>query len=211
VEKAVWDGEHWLDADEITGPFLVEGNGMVEFRVVITNCGNVPLSSISVFDSMLNDYLDLPSTTLAVAASMTFEYDMGWIAGQQTNTASASGWFDGEKVTDDDDANYFGADPVIVITKYVWDGDSWEDANVVTGPMLAEGNGTVWFKVIVTNNGNVPLSDITVWDSDLGEYLVLPSETLAVSTSRRSDMEYPGRPVSRPTSPRLPDGSIPRW
>ncbi|HUT26821.1 MAG TPA: hypothetical protein VMW85_02075, partial [Methanomassiliicoccales archaeon] len=163
IEKYVWDGDSWEDADTVTGPYLL--SGPVEFKIVITNTGNVPLNDIEVDDDMYGG-VTLPGTTLAVGAHMDVEYSMAWASGQQANTAWVDGYFDDHMYSDSDMAHYFGAAPGIDIEKYVWDGDSWEDADTVTGPYLL--SGPVQFKIVVTNTGNVELSDIEVTDDMYG-------------------------------------------
>ncbi len=49
-------------------------------------------------------------------------------------------------------------EPAIDIQKYVWDGDSWEESTTI--PV----GGTAEFKIVVTNTGNVDLTDVTVTD-----------------------------------------------
>jgi len=116
IEKSVWNGEEWVDADEATGPFMAQGDGTVKFLINVTNCGDIELHDITVWDSDLNDYVTLPFTSLAADASMEVEYSLAWAAGQQVNTATASGWLheDHGEVTDADDANYYGTGKICV-------------------------------------------------------------------------------------------------
>ncbi|HXZ95289.1 MAG TPA: hypothetical protein VEG28_05210, partial [Dehalococcoidia bacterium] len=48
--------------------------------------------------------------------------------------------------------------PSINLTKYVWDGSSWQDANSPTGPLLPSSQNPVTFKFVITNTGNVVLN-----------------------------------------------------
>ena len=52
VEKlvSVDGGTSWVDADTATGPYLASGTSP-QFKFVVTNTGNVSLSSISLTDS----------------------------------------------------------------------------------------------------------------------------------------------------------------
>ena len=107
-------------------------------------------------------------------------------AGQHTNTAATSGVYDGVTVRDSDDANYIAqSKPAIDVEKLVSvDGQTtWQDADAPTGPLTTVGS-SVYFKFIVTNTGNVPLSDVTLDDNvyDLSGCAAIP-EPLAVGAS----------------------------
>jgi len=179
VEKyvSVDGGINWEDADSATGPSLLTGNNP-QFKFVVTNIGNVALSSVSLGDSDFN--LNGLTGDLNTGNS---QYDIGalaaggskeviftgatWQLGQHTNTATTNGNYNGTTVSDTDDANYFGANPNIDVEKYVSvdGGTTWQDADSVTGPSLLTGNNPQ-FKFVVTNTGNVALSDVSLGDSD---------------------------------------------
>jgi len=77
--------------------------------------------------------------------------------------------------------------PAIDIEKLVSvdGGATWVDADVAPGP-TATFPGTVKFKVIVTNTGNVPLTDVVVTDTDFTFTGVVTS--LAVGAADESDI-----------------------
>src|SRR5438876_957190 len=66
-------------------------------------------------------------------------------------------------VTDNNLANYVGDATKIKIVKYV----NGFDADLPTGPHVPTDN-TVTFSYVVTNPGNVPLSNVGVTDDKLG-------------------------------------------
>ncbi|MDG6243684.1 MAG: hypothetical protein QCH31_04730, partial [Methanolobus sp.] len=70
----------------------------------------------------------------------------------------------GITVTDDDPSHYFGASPSIDIEKAT----NGEDADSAPGPSLGIGDAVTW-TYVVTNTGNVNLSNIIVTDDKLGE------------------------------------------
>ncbi len=82
-----------------------------------------------------------------------------------TATATATG------LSDTDTATVIykvggGDNPQITVKKYVSsDGVTWDDANVATGPYFLS-SVTPQFKFVVTNTGNVTLSNITLTDTD---------------------------------------------
>ena len=115
VEKLVWNGSAWVDADTATGPYLL--TGVVQFKVVVINTGNVELNNILVVD---DKYGNIVIGTLIAGGSAEVTYDMAWAIGQQNNTATVTGYFlEQFPCTDIDEAYYFGADPCICITKEV--------------------------------------------------------------------------------------------
>nr|MBP8305170.1 hypothetical protein [Phycisphaerae bacterium] len=75
----------------------------------------------------------------------------------------------------------------IDIEKYVSvdSGANWEDADAAPGPSVAE-DGPVWFKVIVCNTGEVPLSNIVVGDTDFTFSGV--AESLGIGECDESDV-----------------------
>jgi len=160
------DGENWYDADDPIGPEILVGRD-VWFKFVVVNDGNVPLTGVTLRDT---DF-DLGSYPMPdeLAPGESFEHKIEPFAaeeGQHTSTAIATGDYDGETYSDEDDANYFGAAPCIDVEKYVSDdGQNWRDADSPTGPEILMGKD-VWFRFVVTNTGNVSLTDITLSDTD---------------------------------------------
>jgi len=108
IEKFVSaDGVTWQDADAAPGPLVTPG-GQVSFRFVVTNTGNVELTTLTLSDTVY----DLSTCTLpaTLPPGAFFECVVGpFIAvdGQHSNTATASGMFNGVPVSDSDSGNYF--------------------------------------------------------------------------------------------------------
>jgi hypothetical protein len=117
VEKYVWDGDSWEDADMAPGPILNQGTNP-QFKFVVTNTGTGDLSNVTLTDSDFNiDTTNGDKTyeigNLAVNESKELIFTASWTAGQHTNTGTAYGSFtDGagnlESAADSDDANYYG-------------------------------------------------------------------------------------------------------
>ncbi|MFZ2615525.1 MAG: SdrD B-like domain-containing protein, partial [Anaerolineae bacterium] len=87
--------------------------------------------------------------------------------GQHTNTASTSGVYLDITVRDNDDANFHvAAQPAIDVEKHVSvDGQlTWLDADFSPGPQTRVGD-PVFFRFIVTNVGNVPLTNVSLTDN----------------------------------------------
>ncbi|NUQ38223.1 MAG: DUF11 domain-containing protein [Caldilineales bacterium] len=210
IEKLVSvDGQStWQDADTPPGPQAAAGNP-VYFRFVITNVGNVPLSKVTLTDTVypLGSCPPIPSP---LAAGGSYTCTIGPLAatlGQHTNTSSTRGEYQGIVVTDADDAHYFApSQPAIDIEKHVSvDGQaSWQDADISPGPQSRIGD-TVYYRLIVTNVGNVPLSNLGIADTqhtlagcpplppslDPGETYTCLYQTTVVDTA--ADCVYPNR------------------
>ncbi len=161
------DGISWDDAEVFPGPFLPLGTHP-QFKFVVTNDGSVPLSNVTLTDSVYGLVASIPS--LAVGASQTFYLTGTWSPGPHLNVVTATGYYNAAPVTDTDVANYYGAhDPAIDLQKYVSvdDGATWKDADTPPGPFLP--SGTVpQFRFFVTNSGHAPLEDVTVVDNVIG-------------------------------------------
>jgi uncharacterized repeat protein (TIGR01451 family) len=203
LEKDVWDGATWQDADTAPGPSLTSAYNPVVFRFIITNnCGvnltNVTLSDVPVIGTFYTDQgLTTPATfpisTLATTASVTVYGSLPWAQGQQTDTATATGTPPvGANVSDSDPANYFGLPPSIDVEKAVWDGATWQDADAPTGPYLPSAQDPVVFRFVITNNSGVSLANVTLSDTDIVNFYTdqgctipatFPIPTLATSTS----------------------------
>ncbi len=108
IEKFITvDGVTWQDADAAPGPYVTPG-GQVSFRFVVTNTGNVELTTFTLLDSVF----DLSTCTLpaTVPPGAFFECIAGpflAVDGQHSNIGTVSGMSNGVVVTDSDSANYF--------------------------------------------------------------------------------------------------------
>lgn len=131
----------------------------VVFEFIVTNDGGVPLTDVAIEDSDIGF-----STTigdLAVDQSVTVTASAMAAAGEHTNTATATGWFGQEDVSDTDSAVVFGADPDIQIIKTVQGSLDGATVNALEGDSII-------YELEVTNTGNVDLTDIFVSDPLLG-------------------------------------------
>ncbi len=157
IEKAT----NGADADSPTGPFIAVGDP-VNWTYEVENTGNVALTNVSVTDDQ-GVTVTCPQDTLAAGESMTCTANGTATAGQYDNLGTATGTPPaGPPVDDDDPSHYFGADASIDIEKAT----NGADADSPTGPFIAVGSTVNW-AYIVTNTGNVALSDVTVTDDEL--------------------------------------------
>lgn len=178
VEKLVWNGSTWMDADSGTGPFLLD-DGDPLFKFVVTNTGETTLENVVLSDNSIRTlYEDQALDTACVESdpfgpgnSFTCYGEMVWTAGQHENLASVSGDYKDISVEDSDLAHYFGATLGIEIKKEVWDGSVWQDADSSPGPTLPKSTDPL-FKFTVTNTGNAALNNVQLSDSLISDLYV---------------------------------------
>lgn len=169
-------GTTWFDADTPTGPFVPNGTDPW-FRFTVTNTGQVPLTNVQVTDNVYG--LIGTVAVLAPGDSASWIIIGTWASGQQVNTVTATS---NEGVSATDPAYWFGVSPSIAIEKFVSvdNGVTWLEADTPPGPLLPEGV-TPQFKIVVTNTGDVTLTNIEVTDSVFGNIGTLASLNPGVS------------------------------
>ena len=151
----------WHDADAAPGPETLAGRD-VYFRFVIVNVGNVPLNSVTLADN-LYALGACPAIPNPLALGESYTCTIGPLpaqAGQHTNLATATGWYDKLMVQDDDPANYFAATANSTIGDLVWrdlDLDGVRDAGEpgIDGVLLEllDANGVVIATRVTTGGG----------------------------------------------------------
>ena len=167
------------DADTAPGPEIAVG-APVTWTYVVTNTGDVPLTGVKVTDDK-GVTVSCPKTALQPGESMTCTGNGTAQAGQYKNVGAVTGQPPcGNPVSDDDPSHYFGdspENPAIKIVKKT----NGQDANTAPGPEVAVGSTVTW-TYIVTNTGDVALSNVKVTD-DKGVAVSCPKTTLAVGES----------------------------
>ena len=139
------DGSSILYGDPITWDYLV------------TNTGAVDLTDITVTDSKLGAVGTIG--LLKMGESTSFSKTGTAIEGAYDNIGYVTGLAaGGVTVSDDDASNYFGANPSISIDKMT---------NGTDNPVITVGMPITW-SYLVTNTGNIELTNIQVTDSDFG-------------------------------------------
>lgn len=186
VEKLVWDGARWYDADTAaTYPTIALGTDLA-WRIAITNTSNVTVD-LTVADALDGAPLDLatactvaPPEILAPAGSPEAAYVCNIVdsatMGSHRNEVTATVAFGGFDVTEVDVAGYVGAEPEVgvEVRKRVFDGSAWHDADSAsTVPEIVVETDLTW-RIMVTNTSNVSV-DLAVTDTLDGEPLELAS------------------------------------
>ena len=164
------DQATWPDADTPPGPQTTVGHA-VYFRFVVVNTGDVPLSNVILQDSLypLSSCAPIPNPFPSGAShTCVIETIAADVTGcVHTNTAIATGMFQGGVVRDTDDASYYvPSRPAIDVEKLVSVDNqvTWHDADAAPGPETKAGT-PVYFRFLVVNVGNVPLNSVTLADN----------------------------------------------
>lgn len=153
-----------VDADSAPGPFVAAGEA-ITWTYTLTNTGNVDLTSIALSDSDLGA-IPCSQTALSPQEAMTCEAYGTAIEGQYGNTAVVTGTSPlGLEVTDDDPSHYFGAEPGLTVAKAT----NGVEAESPPGPYILVADPITW-TVVVTNTGNITLTQITVLDDEEGPF-----------------------------------------
>ena len=161
-----------VDGD--SGSLIVPAGSPVTWTYVVTNRGNIALSSVAVTDSKLGA-ISCPAATLAVGGSMTCTATGVAAAGPYANVGTASGVdVTGAPVTASNPDGYFGSSPSIAIVTQT----NGTNNDAPPGPSLAAGTAVNW-TYVVTNTGNIALSGVAVTDNK-GAGISCPAATLAL-------------------------------
>jgi len=160
------------NADNPPGPTIPVGDS-IEWRYIVTNAGNVTLSNISVMDQKGVE-VTCPKTELAAGEFMICTAQGTAIAGPYANIGTVTAEDPkGAVVFDEDPSHYYGSSPQIDIQKET----NGNNADIPPGPTIPVGDSIEW-RYIVTNAGNVTLSNISVMDNK-GVEVSCPKSELA--------------------------------
>jgi len=190
IEKAT----NGIDADEAPGPVLTPGVP-VEWTYVVTNDGLTALVALDVTDDqgVAIDCGDGTNTIALLLPGNSHTCTASGVAadGAYVNVGSVEGDpaiedpdepgtyvpVDGaDPVDDDDPSNHLGLDPSIDIEKTT----NGEQADATAGPLLGLGDPVEWVYE-VTNDGAVPVVQVTVSDSDPSVDVVCPGGTNVIA------------------------------
>jgi uncharacterized repeat protein (TIGR01451 family) len=138
----------------------VPAGSAVNWAYLVKNTGNVALSNVVVTDDQ-GVTVTCPQNTLADGDSMICTAGGTAQAGQYTNTGTAKGTApSGQIVNASDPDNYFGSAPAISIVKKT----NGTNNDMAPGLSITAGSAVTW-TYIVTNTGNVTLTNLSVTDN----------------------------------------------
>jgi hypothetical protein len=159
------------DADQAPGPLILAG-APVSWTYEVTNTSNVTLSNVDVTDDQ-GVTVACPTTQLAPGEDMTCSAAGIANPGQYTNTGTVIGEPpELPALMSSDKSHYFGVAPEVTIEKYT----NGQDADTPPGPYIEAGGAVSW-TYIITNSGNISLTNVTVSDDQV-QSVVCPKTVL---------------------------------
>jgi|GEM_PF-991056 len=173
-----------VDADTPIGVALRE-NETITWEYIVNNTGNVILTDITVTDNELGAICSIeklmPGQSSVCTVAGTVEY------GPHANLGTVLANYTGIEIelllSDEDPANYFGANPSIDVEKYTNGFD--EDVDFTPGVYI--GDNVNW-QYVITNTGNVTLSNIVLSD-DMEGTIPCPVSSLVPGESMICEWE----------------------
>ena len=160
------------DAPQAPG-LPVNAGSTVQWTFLVTNTGDISLTEVLVTDDRA-DAVTCPKSALVPGESMTCSASGIALAGQQRNVASVTGKPPcGNPVSATDASHYHGVTPGIQLEKLINGEDADDSAHVV---QLLVGVPVLW-SFVVTNTGDVSLSDVSVSDDPV-RTITCPKNTL---------------------------------
>ncbi|MEM7130023.1 MAG: SdrD B-like domain-containing protein [Chloroflexota bacterium] len=175
-------GQAPQDADSRPGPYIREGL-QVTWSYVVSNIGQLDLQNVQVTDDK-EGHIQCPQDRLAVGESMTCIQSGTATLGQYANNSivTASPVDGSRNVTDTDPSHYYGTRPAVDIEKFTnGAGQAPEDADNVPGPTIEPGYPVYW-TYLVTNIGNIDLTNVVVTDDKVAT-IFCPQSTLDIDES----------------------------
>ncbi len=144
------------------GLFIPVGDP-ITWSYLVTNTGNVPLTNVGVTDAAVSavatDEISCSATTLAAGASTTCTASGTAVESAIdvpfTNTGTVTAAYGAVPVTASDGSSYFGSAPSINVDA---------TTNGEDGPYIPVDDAVTW-SYLVTNTGNVTLTNVGVTDS----------------------------------------------
>ena len=168
--------DEWWDANDQASGIKVVAETPLTVKFVVENTGDTPLTGVECFDSV-NDADPTSAGTLGVGetekpkeigpAQAGWNHDVG-----HAETTKTDDFGNSTAVTSNTDpAHYFGATLAIDIDKQIAlsaSGPWLDDLGTIVVAGAGQPPRKVYYRFIVTNNSNVPLSNVVVDDPTLG-------------------------------------------
>lgn len=171
-----------IDVEKTVNQASARAGDTVVYTIVVTNTGTVDLTNVTVVDPMFGEAWTKTLESLAAGQSQTFTTDYVIPAGATgtiENTATATGFYPAlEMEVEDSDTATLTVDTTPVFTPAP-SIDLEKSVNQAT----ARVGDTVTYSFVVTNNGNVDLTQVIVTDDKLGANWTKTIGTLAIGAT----------------------------
>ncbi|MDW8478658.1 MAG: hypothetical protein RML12_00665 [Xanthomonadales bacterium] len=155
-------------------PYSAPGN-VINYQIVATNTGNVPLTNVSITDPLLGTLSCTPAAPATLNPGQTLTCTGSYTvtqanvdAGSVTNTANASGTAPGGGTVNAPPASATATanqNPALALAKTITSGS----------PFNAAGN-VINYQIVATNTGNVTLTNVSITDPLLGTLSCTPAQ-----------------------------------
>jgi len=153
-----------FDADTPPGPSIPVSQA-VEWTFVATNIGDVTLQQVLIEDDQLGEVCR--ERNVAPGARVECSVKARAVKGQYENIGKATATDGKKRVSDSDPSHYLGGGGAFVAVE-VEKSTNGDDADFPTGPIVNVKNAVEW-EYVVTNIGDVELTNWVVEDNQLGE------------------------------------------
>ncbi|WP_237690283.1 DUF7507 domain-containing protein [Nocardioides panacisoli] len=158
--------------EDVNESGLTDAGDTVAYTFTVTNSGNVPVDGVAIVDDRISG-ATCEETTLAPDESTVCEADEPYVIteadeaeGAAENVATAAGVDrDGDEVTSNEGSTRTPVqtpNPQLLLDKRA------ADPVDVNGSGITDAGDTIAYTFTVTNNGNVPITDVAIEDETVG-------------------------------------------
>ncbi|MCK5642322.1 MAG: hypothetical protein KAJ19_16060, partial [Gammaproteobacteria bacterium] len=142
----------------------------VEYRFTVTNTGTTNVTDIHVLDNIIGP-ISMPFSELGLGVGMSKTVSSGSaMSGYHENIVNVNGTYENRTVYVIDRASYAGV-PAPSTKISVWKYVSRDPGGPWGEHVAVETGYPVYFKVVVRNTGDVPLGEVSIYDSQVGDIL----------------------------------------
>ncbi|NEY91421.1 DUF7507 domain-containing protein, partial [Tabrizicola oligotrophica] len=156
-----------------------EAGDEIEYRITVTNDGNVTLTNVTVVDPLTGEDVDVgdlaPGASYTILASyFVTQADIDGNGVDLNGDVDGDGDVDNTATADSNETDEVSDSEIVLIDyspdidleKYVDVGQGFEDADQPTGTEVDIAGGMADFMITIENTGNVTLTEVTISDTD---------------------------------------------
>jgi uncharacterized repeat protein (TIGR01451 family) len=177
-----------------TGDGPAEVDDVITYDIVVTNTGNISLTNVTVDDDLTGTVDALCAASLAVAASCTVQVQYTVTQADIDNNGGGDGDIDNIGTGDSDETlpesdpesvPLVAQAPALSVAK-----DAIDVGGDGTGNGPADVDDVITYDIVVTNTGNITLTNVVVDDNLTGTSGAACAATLAVGASCTVQVQY---------------------
>ena len=170
----------------ITSGSPYAAGGVISYKLIATNTGNVTLTDVSISDPLLGALTGtqpatlLPGQTLTVTGSYTAlqsDFDSGSI--NNTATVNGTNSSTGVSAVANATATASTQTPALAVSK-----------SIASGSPYSVLNGVIHYQLVASNTGNVTLTNVTISDSSPGTLTGVTAATLLPGKTLTNTFDY---------------------